>query len=283
MSNYTMNKKTNYMAVSAAAILVTAFVLVQPMQARSEVTFEGIQDLTNCFLKTHPDLTERIEIADPISMNTIVGKANGDKMAKTIHAEKEIFECRTVQGNIAVIVDVTTYAELYENMTLTNGEPAEDPIFTQVQVVTCVKLEDEARLVGCEESRPSTNDQIVQNCIEQPIEHPQEMNTVNKGNGNGLIKTVEAQKEIFLCDLDGDSSGGSCGIGLPGSNQACRDDDKKVDVIIFTEIWENLVSLDSTPTDPTIAKDIISLRCIVKIASAQVEFCEFSLPDRIFP
>ena len=282
MSNYTMNKKTNYMAVSAAAILVTAFVLVQPMQARSEVTFEGIQDLTNCFLDAD-------QPADPISMNTIVGKANGDKMAKTIHAEKEIFECRTVQGNIPVIVDVTTYAELYENMTLVNGEPEDAPIFTQVQVVTCVKLESEARLVGCEESRPATNDQIVQNCVEEPIAHPQEMNTVNKGNGNGLIKTVEAQKEIFLCDLDGDSSGigtlctATTPPGAPGPNPTCLDNDKKVDVIIFTEIWENLVSLDSTPTDPTIAKDIISLRCIVKLASAQVEFCEFGIPERIFP
>jgi len=299
MSNYAMNKKTNYMAISAAAILVTAFVLVQPMQARSqEVVFEGIPDFNQCFLKTHPEDHNGVNLADPISMNTVVAKKNGNgspasKIAKTVHAEKELFECRTIQGNIPIIVDVTTYVELYANMTF-NGEPLLDDGFENtVEVITCVKVEGEARFIGCEAERDGQFEMpgiIVQTCREDPIDEPQEMNTVaaisvngNNGNGKaGVVLTVEAQKEIFLCDLDSDSDDTApCGTtppARPGNNPTCRDDDKKVDVIIFTEIWENVTNL---PGDPVLAKDITSLTCLVKIETALVEVCEFTLPDRI--
>lgn len=316
MSNYTMNKKTNYMAISAAAILVTAFVLVQPMQAKSqEVIFEGIPDFNQCFLKTHPDLpsntntdfsSKNVNITDPISMNTVVAKTNGQgngatKVAKTVHAEKELFECRTIQGNIPVIVDVTTYVELYSNMSFNGEPPLEDLIDPVVEVITCVKVESEARLVGCDEREDQLDGVgiIVQNCKEDPIEAPQEMNTVaaasiNGANNNGRagnVLTVEAQKEIFLCDLDGatdpDNTGclGSLGIPNfgPGDNIMCRDDDKKVDVIVFTKIWENVNALANDPPDnPVLAKDILSLTCLVKIDTALVEECEFDLPERIF-
>ena len=315
MSNYTMNKKTNYMAISAAAILVTAFVLVQPMQAKSqEVIFEGIPDFNQCFLKTHPDLpsntnsdfsSKNVNITDPISMNTVVAKATPEgngaiKVAKTVHAEKELFECRTIQGNIPIIVDVTTYVELYSSLSFNGSPDLEDLTDPVVEVITCVKVESEARFVGCEEREDQLDGVgiIVQNCKEDPIDEPQEMNTVaaasiNGANGNGRacnVLTVEAQKEIFLCDLDGatDPDGSQClsGLGLPnfgtGTDSACRDDDKKVDVIIFTKIWENVNALVADPPgDPVIAKDILSLTCLVKIDTALVEECEFSIPERI--
>ncbi|MGH9922832.1 MAG: hypothetical protein ACRD38_08785, partial [Nitrososphaerales archaeon] len=297
--------------------LVTAFVLVQPMQAKSqEVIFEGIPDFNQCFLKTHPDLPRNtnpnpdfgnrsVNITDPISMNTVVAKTSGNgngatKVAKTVHAEKELFECRTIQGSIPVIVDVTTYVELYSNMSFNGEPPLEDLIDPVVEVITCVKVESEARFIGCEERTDQLDGVgiIVQNCKEDPIDEPQEMNTVaaasiNGGNSNGRagnVLTVEAQKEIFLCDLDGatapDSSECNNGLGLPnfgaGTDTVCRDDDKKVDVIIFTKIWENVNALaEDPPGDPVLAKDILSLTCLVKIDTALVEECEFDLPERI--
>lgn len=287
MSNYTMNKKTNYMAVSAAAILVTAFVLVNPMQASSQVTFEGIPSFQTCFLDGE-------QPEDPLSMTTVVGKSNvNSKIAKTVHAEKQIFTCNTVQGNIEVIVDVTIYAEIYENMTFPSGEPPTDPIHKEVQVITCVKLEDEARLVGCEAKDPVEIDDdlpVLVNCREEPIEHPQEMNTEAKGpNGasSGVVKTIESQKEVFRCDLDGPAGTTTLcpttPLGRPGGNTTCRDDDKKVDLIIFTDIWEDLKNITHTPPDPTLAIDTMSLTCVIKIDEADVEACEYSAPDRIFP
>ena len=72
------------------------------------------------------------------------------------------------------------------------------------------------------------------------------MNSVNKGS---IVKTIEADKEIFLCDLDGFATikgdPDVCVISVISrtlNDPDCFDADKKVDVILFTDIYENLVT-----------------------------------------
>ena len=209
MSNY-RHEETKYGAISAVALLVTAFVLVQPLQVTyAQVSEEGIPAFDNCDLST-TNIPE-----DPISQNTI---KKGD-IVKTIHAEKEIFDCFLLQGtNFAVIVDVTTYIELYVNIT------EKEVISTNVVVTSCVKDGNTADVYGCEAYTPSEDTIPVSACDEQDILHPQEMGTVNKG-ANAV--TIESQKEIFLCDFNPTGEGTIL---------------KKVDLVLFTEIYENLNS-----------------------------------------
>jgi|GEM_PF-2863244 len=184
---------------------------------------------------------------DPISMNTV---RNGN-IVKTIHAEKQIFDCSLEQGDIPVIVDVTIFADIYEDMS------TKSVISKQVQVATCTKDEDIAVVIDCEVTTPSTTPVPVGTGCEElsDITHPQEMNTVNKGD---TVKTIEAQKEVFLCILDGSTI-------------------KKVDLIVFTEIWEDLGKLkQAAPQDPLVKKTFESMRCVVLTNTATVESCKFS-------
>ncbi len=241
MSNY-RHEETKYGAISAAVLLVTAFVLVQPIQITyAQVTEEGIPAFDDCDLSSNP------QPEDPISQNTI---RKGD-IVKTIHAEKEIYDCLLNQGNLPVIVDVTTYIELYENIT------AKEVIGSNVIVTSCVKDNSTADIFGCEAYTPSEDTIPVSSCAEQSdITHPQEMNTVNKAN---TAKTVESQKEVFLCTFGGIT--------------------KKVDLVVFTEIYENLAS--QTITDiQSHAMKCVSLVTDNNTANtrrdATVESCVFS-------
>jgi len=241
MSNY-RHEETKYGAISAVALLVTAFVLVQPMQVTyAQVSEEGIPAFDNCAVSMDntPD--------DPISQNTV----KKGEIIKTIHAEKEIYDCRLVQGNLLVIVDVTTYIELYENIT------SQEVIKTNVIVTSCVKDEPTADIYGCEAYTPSQDTIPLNSCIEDPnITHPQEMNTVNKGNN---AKTIESQKEVFTCTFGGVT--------------------KKVDLVVFTEIYENLSSRTITDVQSHAMK-CVSLVRDNNLANtrrdATVESCVFS-------
>ena len=209
MSN-NRHEETKYGAISAIALLVTAFVLVQPMQLTyAQVSEEGIPAFDNC------DLSDTNTPDDPITQNTI----KKGEIVKTIHAEKEIFTCTLNQGGLEVIVDVTTYIELYLNIT------DRDVISTNVVVTSCVKDETTADVYGCEAYTPSEDTIPVSACEEDStITHPQEMGTVNKG-ANAV--TVESQKEVFLCDFNPTGTGTIL---------------KKVDLVLFTEIYENVNS-----------------------------------------
>jgi hypothetical protein len=86
------------------------------------------------------------------------------------------------------------------------------------------------------------------------LSHPLETNTVNKGK---IAKTIEAQKEVFLCFF----------------NTAI----KKVDVILFTDIYEDL------STQEVVEVQFHAMRCVVllfdqsdNIRDATVETCQFS-------
>src|SRR5574341_60399 len=241
MNSTTKLEKPKYLAISAAALLVTAFVLVQPaMQSAYAVGIEGLPAYDNCNIR---DAYE-----DPISMNTV---KNG-QIVKTIHAEKEVFDCFLAQGNLEVIVDVTTYLEVYENIT------SQEVIETNAISTTCLKDESTATVIDCESDDVSTSPVFVgSNCSEDTdITHPQEMNTVNKGK---LAKTVEAQKEVFFCQLNANTF-------------------KKVDIVLFTEIYEDL------NTQTTTSVQFLSARCVVletdgfdgDLQDADVESCIFT-------
>src|SRR5574341_1815754 len=218
MNSTTKLEKPKYLAISTAALLVTAFVLVQPaMQTAYAVGIQGLPAFDNCDDEDSPE--------DPISMNTV---KNG-QIVKTIHAEKEIYTCFLEQGNLPVIVDLTTYLEVYENIT------SQEVIETNAIATTCLKDEFTATVIDCESADVSTSPVFVgSECSELDLEFPQEMNTVTKGK---IAKTVESQKEVFLC--------------TPGGDQ------KKVDIVLFTDVYEDL------NTQTTTSVQFLSARCVV--------------------
>ncbi|MGH9922392.1 MAG: thrombospondin type 3 repeat-containing protein, partial [Nitrososphaerales archaeon] len=212
-------------------------------------TFNGFEDTDGCpdtrpsgKLPDFGSCTLAQQPEDPISMNTV----RSGNIAKTIHAEKQIFGCQLEQGNLLVTLDVTIFAEIYESMN------TQSIASKQVLVITCMK--NSHTLIGCIDEIPSTDVAPVRNCTEEPIGHPQEMNTVNKGK---IVKTVEAQKEVFRCDF--------------GNTNAS--DDKKVDLVVFTEIWEDLSKI---PNNPVVKKAFESFRCVTSIDTAKVESCQFA-------
>ncbi|MFY3740936.1 MAG: hypothetical protein HMLIMOIP_001381 [Candidatus Nitrosomirales archaeon] len=233
---------TKYSTMGLSAMLVMAFVLVQPtMQTAYAVGIEGLPSYDDCGDRnlSSPE--------DPISMNTVRNK----DIVKTIHAEKEIFDCRLTQGNLLVIVDLTTYLEVYENIT------AQEVIETNAISTTCIKDALTATVIDCESKHISTSPVFVgSNCREAVPgpSHTQEMNTVNKGK---LAKTVEAQKEVFYCFPSGSTL-------------------KKVDIVLFTEIYEDL------NTQTTFPVQFLSARCVVlaydndDLQDASVESCIFT-------
>jgi hypothetical protein len=98
-------------------------------------------------------------------------------------------------------------------------------------------------------------------CEEVAMSHPQEMNTITKGK---IAKTVESQKEQFLCDFNG------------------IDTLKKVDIVIFTEVYEDL------NTQTTLSVQFLGARCVIVVTDdgdenedndlqdARVEGCTFT-------
>jgi hypothetical protein len=235
-----------YLGIALGVVLVMAFVLVQPtMNQAYSVGVAGLPAYDDCivgdgFVGSQPE--------DPISMNTV----RSGNIVKTIHAEKEIFECLLDQGNLLVIVDITTYIEIYEHI------DDREVIETNAVATTCIKDEGTAAVIDCESYNiPSTPVPVGSNCNEIGdvyITHPQEMNTVNKGK---IAKTVESQKEVFIC-LIGDF-------------------EKKVEIILFTDIYEDL------STQTVLETQFHSMRCVVLVSDlggdfidGTVETCQFS-------
>jgi len=244
-----LNKKPKYWAMSVAAVLVTAFVLVQPTMQTSygQVADEGVPAYFAC------EFEDGEQAEDPWSMTSV----RVQDVAKTIFAEKEIFECKTVQGNLELIVDVTTIAEIYENMTNKNI------ILKQTEVITCASLDADGTLLGCDVYTPTTDFIPVSDCDDDvgDLEHPQEMNTVNKGK---TVKTIIVQKELWECEFHTDD-------GARGEDDFY--DDKKIEQYTIEEIWENLNLL---PGNPVTLKTVESLRCTTLIEEAFVESCLFT-------
>jgi len=213
------------------------------MQTAYAVGIEGLPAYDKCTPRAGEEAPD-----DAISMNTV----RNQNIVKTIHAEKEIFDCYLEQGNLPVIVDLTTYLEVYENIT------SQKVIETNAFSTTCIKDAGTATVIDCESADISTSPVFVgSQCTELNLEFPQEMNTVTKGK---IAKTVEAQKEVFRCTPGGDY--------------------KKVDIVLFTEIYEDL------NTQTTTSVQFLSARCVVlesdgdlftdELQDASVESCIFT-------
>ncbi|MGH9923373.1 MAG: hypothetical protein ACRD38_11535 [Nitrososphaerales archaeon] len=257
------DRKERLYSIGLASLLVTAFVLTQPMAYSQEVenedvSIEGIPAFEDCDDQFLVD----------VSMDTV---KNGSVILTT-HSEKEIFECLTVQGNIEILVEVTVVAQIYENIT------TKDTIAKQVEVITCIRDPSQAKTYGCETDIPDTIPTPVVHCVSDDIRKNQ--NSINKGK---TVKTIEAQKILYLCDLDGFERDVNnvdqpllCAIPKhkqsPGTDPTCFDPDKKVDEIIFTETWKDLSKLPN----PIVKTSFESLRCVIKIDTATVESCKFT-------
>lgn len=229
--------------IGLAAVLVMGFVLVQlTMNDAYAAGMEEIPAYDDCF-DVRPQPSE-----DPISMNTV----RSGNIVKTIHAEKEIFRCELDQGELAVIADVTTYIELYQNII------TREVLSSSAVVTTCLKDEPTATVIDCESYiPPTTTVPVGSGCNEvqefSNITHPQEMNTVNKGV---TVTTIETQKEVFYCTL-------SSAV-------------KKVDIVTFTILFENLA------TQTLQEVQFHAMRCVILITDqsddfrdATVETCQF--------
>ncbi|MGH9923698.1 MAG: hypothetical protein ACRD38_13195 [Nitrososphaerales archaeon] len=246
-----LRTRPEFAGISLAAVLLTAFVLVQPMHASYSVEAEGALDFQNCDDQFLVD----------VSMDTV----RSGKVILTTHSEKEIFECFLIQGDIEVLVEVTIIAQIYENIT------TKDIIRKQVEVITCVRDPALAKIYACEVSVPENDIPPVLNCV--PDEIRKNQNSINKGN---TVKTIDAQKIVYLCDLDGFLRDNGqpiiCESTAPNTDVDCFDPEKKIDEVVFTEIWKNLNNL---PDDPIVKTTFESLTCAVKLDTAEVESCLF--------
>ncbi|MEM3085259.1 MAG: hypothetical protein QXP61_09270, partial [Nitrososphaerales archaeon] len=215
-------KQVKYSAIALGLVLVTSFMIATPMPtAQAQVTAQGLQPF-GCIFDNFDDLYVPDNIVIPedgISMNTVVGNKGAATVAKTVHAEKQIAtKCKLLQGGREVIIEQTIFAVIYKNM------DTKQTLRKYFEVLTCQKIKDDTTVLGCVFYQPATDFIPTTNCEEQRFEHPQEMNTVVHPSAKNIVRTTEAQKEVFFCFEEGVI--------------------KKVDVILFTEIWQDLSKLN---------------------------------------
>ena len=175
-------------------------------------------------------------------MNTVIFK----DIAKTIHVEKEIFKCITKNG-APVVAMVSLFTELFENLR------TQSTLNKTVETVTCVK--------GYNGTVSYCNSNQIPISREYPfavscdplnlrilnIASPIEMETVV--SSNGISKTVEAEKEAFLCTYK--------------QNKPTQ----ILDVMLFTEIFEKV------SCGTVIKKNVESISCLKDIGTAKVLKC----------
>ena len=207
--------------------------------------------LVNCSLAT--------PFIDPVDMNTVIFK----DIAKTIHVEKEAFKCKTKSGAL-VIALVSLYTELFTNMSTLH------PSKKTVESDTCVKGYN-GTVLWCHSSHQETEIGVggIRPELEfgplatacdpislrtQPVPSPIEMETVV--GTNGIVQTVEAEKEIFLCDFKQNKPTTLLGVTL------------------FTELYEDILG-----KYPVLIKNFESVSCLTDIGSARVLKCSFGSYD----
>ncbi|MGZ5511448.1 MAG: hypothetical protein ACXWFC_13400 [Nitrososphaeraceae archaeon] len=221
-----------------ALLIITGFIIIQPLQVQGQKEIAtNIPDpikVTKCQVVNPP--------TDPIDMNTVIFK----NIAKTIHVEKEIFKCITKNG-APVVAMVSLFTELFENLR------TQSTLNKTVETVTCVK--------GYNGTVSYCNSNQIPISREYPfavscdplnlrilnIASPIEMETVV--SSNGISKTVEAEKEAFLCTYK--------------QNKPTQ----ILDVMLFTEIFEKVSS------GTVIKKNVESISCLKDIGTAKVLKC----------
>lgn len=224
--------------ILTALLIITGFIIIQPLQVQGQKEIAtNIPDpikVTKCQVVNPP--------TDPIDMNTVIFK----DIAKTIHVEKEIFKCITKNG-APVVAMVSLFTELFENLR------TQSTLNKTVETVTCVK--------GYNGTVSYCNSNQIPISREYPfavscdplnlrilnIASPIEMETVV--SSNGISKTVEAEKEAFLCTYK--------------QNKPTQ----ILDVMLFTEIIEKVSS------GTVIKKNVESISCLKDIGTAKVLKC----------
>ena len=218
----------------------------------SSSTIPSSRALVNCSVAT--------PFIDPVDMNTVIFK----NIAKTIHVEKEAFKCKTKSGAL-VIALVSLYTELFTNMSTLH------PSKKTVESDTCVKGYN-GTVLWCHSSHQEEGIRVLDYTFgyppknplgaacdpislrTQPVPSPIEMETVV--GTNGIVQTVEAEKEIFLCDFKQNKPTTLLGVTL------------------FTELYEDILG-----KYPVLIKNFESVSCLTDIGSARVLKCSFGSYD----
>ncbi len=204
--------------------------------------------------------------APPHSIRIVV-KPAPPLVVKTIHAEKESFD--VVEDGIPMIKDITIIAEIYEDLN------TQLVMKKQALVITCLKIPNTGEVLECNSTIPPMDVTPVENCLEDADERPQTLNTiVKKGSSTdntegmntvlkgALVKTISAHKEIFICDFANSDP----------------TDDVRVDLVLFTEIFENLNLLNANPPQsPVIKTSFEAFRCVMDLDTFEVQSCEFPM------
>jgi hypothetical protein len=219
----------------------------------------------------------KVLIDTGIFVNVLNGESDSESSARLL---KKVHN-KQIQGVISTITlseILSIFYRISERRTI-KAKIYVEIIETHAIATTCLKeplrpFSGGATVIDCESYPvPSTPVFVGSNCEEFNVfTHPQEMNTVTKGK---IAKTVESQKEIFLCALDG----GQVCIDAP----PCASTVKKVEVILFTDVYEDLATQEIEEIQ------FHSMRCVVLISDeafigdpdkvlqdATVETCQFS-------
>lgn len=264
-SDRIISRRSRFWGVVTASLLVATLFLAQPvMQMSYAVDAQAVPPYDDCKLASEEFGNPEIDRGDKITQKSI----KKGSLVKTVHAEKEIFACKTIQGELPVIVDVTIYTEIYENIT------AREILKASALVTTCLKNDLQAVVWACDYYVPGTVP-VPTGSVCQPDltlgqgipTDPQEMDIVRNGN---IAKTIESQKEIYICFLDFNEA------DQPRTK-------KKVDIVMFTEIYEDLNTME------VIDVQFHQMRCVLLITNdvfdenpeddirdATVETCIFS-------
>ena len=182
---------------------MTAFILFHPFQIFAQTLpsqKKFIQIPVRCSLNS-------LQLTNPIDMNTVIVGA----MVKTIHVEKEVYACTDPPA----IYDQDIYIKKIEDLAKFPNVTSS----TTFEVVTCAKNNLTGDVLGCVKKIPHQYSPINIHCQQTFIGFPMQLNTVVAPNG--IVKTVEAQKEVFGCPTS-------------VSPKFMKD------VTIFTEIFENV-------------------------------------------
>jgi hypothetical protein len=156
--------------------LITGFLIFHPIQAEATI-------VSRCQVVNPP--------TDPIDMNTVSFK----EFVKTVHIEKEIFQCVTNNG-APVIVVVSLFTELFESIR------TKSTLNKTVETVTCIKGYNgtisycDSKKIPISKQYPFAVGCDAINLRILNITSPIEMETVV--GSNGISKTVEAEKHFCV-------------------------------------------------------------------------------------
>ncbi|MEM2759317.1 MAG: hypothetical protein QXU32_05355 [Nitrososphaerales archaeon] len=282
-TNLTYEKRSAHAAIVLAVLIIGAVTLAQTaVLGFAQVSNEAFQAIDDCHNVHLPD-------NDLGAMTTVVGTRNGSPVAKTVHAEKQWYLCELDQGEVPVIVEQTIYMELVENLNTKNF------LQKSIQVVTCVTKISDAAVIGCNREVPPTDLIVTQACQEDGNgdEIPVELNMVVNPQSTNIVKVIEAEKIIFGCDFVDD--GGPFGnttielwddtpIGDLDLDDFKAGGDfvgftiKKVDRVLFTELWQDLNNLK------VVKKTAVAGICVIHLTNdtdgdgefdPKVESCRF--------